>query len=165
MSTPQQPPAPHDSADDRDLDRDEGGNPAAEGRRVVPATGHDPGPQAADDGAGAAARPATETAARDSATGASGAEGGEGVALVRRKVRRAPNFVAFVVTGALLGFVVGAVVDLFGGSMLGATGALGAQLASMPYSAATTFGFLSTLGAVFGAAVGLGVALLLDRRG
>ncbi len=69
----------------------------------------------------------------------------------RLKVRRAPNVWAFVATGAVVGFVLGAVVDLF-------------TPATPGYSTVTTVAYFGALGLVVGALAGGALAVLLDRR-
>ena len=67
--------------------------------------------------------------------------------------RRYPNFVAFISTGAVLGFVVGSAVAYFGGGDTTETG--------RAYSASSSVLFLGVLGACV---LGLLAAVLLERR-
>jgi hypothetical protein len=62
---------------------------------------------------------------------------------------RTPSFKFFLVTGAVLGFVVGAVVAITGPD-------------ASNYSSGTAIGYLGVLGAVIGLALGGGIALLVD---
>lgn len=71
--------------------------------------------------------------------------------LVSARRRRDPNFVSFLVTGAVLGFVAGAALSLRGG-------------AAARYSEGSALGYLGVLGACMGALAAGVVAVLLDRR-
>ena len=66
--------------------------------------------------------------------------------------RRSPNFTRFIGTGALLGFVVGAVLALLGDPAPG-------------YSDVTAAGYIGAFGAAIGAMLAGVLAVLLDRRG
>jgi len=66
-------------------------------------------------------------------------------------VRRTPNFPAFLITGGLVGLVVGFSVSVFGP-------------AAVRYDAASEVGFLGLICAGLGVLVGGVVAVLLDRR-
>jgi len=69
---------------------------------------------------------------------------------------RRPNFVAFIATGVVLGFVVGSAVAYFGDEDTSRYGST--------YGAGTVVMFLGVLGAcVFGLLAAV-VAVLLDRR-
>lgn len=67
------------------------------------------------------------------------------------KVRRSPNFTAFLITGGLVGLVVGALVGLLGGG-------------DSRYDPLTALGFLGLIGAGLGVLVGGLAAVVLDRR-
>lgn len=68
-----------------------------------------------------------------------------------QRIHRYPNFVAFIATGAILGFIVGSFLATRGDEASG-------------YSTTTAVLFLGVLGAcVFGLLAAL-VAVLLDRR-
>ena len=68
----------------------------------------------------------------------------------RRPVRRAPNIVAFLITGTTIGLVVGAL--------------LGLQATGTDYSQITAIGLMAVIGAVTGAIVaGVAVALIEYR--
>lgn len=69
-----------------------------------------------------------------------------------RSAPRVPNFKRFLITGALLGFVVGAVISLMGDDVRG-------------YSAATGALFLGALGALLGAGLAGIFGIALDRSG
>lgn len=75
----------------------------------------------------------------------------------RLRVRRSVNYVAFLVTGAVLGFIVGVLVEL-----LGPTGGLAG--AAAPYTRSSTLAYLGVSGALAGTLIAGVVALLLDRR-
>jgi hypothetical protein len=62
---------------------------------------------------------------------------------------RTPNFTRFLLAGAVLGFVVGAIIAI-----------IGPQAGN--YSTNTAIGYLGVLGAVIGLALAGAVALLLD---
>lgn len=66
-------------------------------------------------------------------------------------IRRAPSFAAFIGSGAVLGFIVGALVSAFGPP-------------TPDYSGGTTLLFLGVGCAVVGALVGGVVAVVLDHR-
>lgn len=68
-----------------------------------------------------------------------------------RKVRRRPNFVAFLISGGLIGLVVGFFVSAFGP-------------AATSYGASSTVGFLGLISAGLGALVAGIIAVLLDTR-
>lgn len=73
-------------------------------------------------------------------------------------VRRAPNIVAFVLTGAVLGFILGAIVNQFG--PFG-----GADFPfQLNYSSTTSLFYLGTVAALLGAGIGAFVAVLFERR-
>jgi hypothetical protein len=67
------------------------------------------------------------------------------------RTRRYPNFAAFILTGAVVGFAVGSGLALFGDQVRG-------------YSRGTTVAFVGLFGACVLAMVGAVVAVLLDRR-
>jgi hypothetical protein len=69
---------------------------------------------------------------------------------------RRPNFVAFIATGVVLGFVVGSAVAYFGDADTAQYGRV--------YSAGTAVMFLGLLGACVFGMLGAIVAVLLDRR-
>ena len=69
----------------------------------------------------------------------------------RYHLRRAPRFRAFGITGALVGIVLGAV--------LARTPVAGEQ-----YTGRAVFGYLALILGLLGIAIGLGAAVLLDRR-
>ena len=69
-----------------------------------------------------------------------------------RSAPRIPNFKRFLITGALLGFVIGAVISLMGDDVRG-------------YSATTGALFLGAFGARRGAGLAGIVGILLDRSG
>jgi hypothetical protein len=66
--------------------------------------------------------------------------------------RRTPNFTRFIATGAILGFVVGAVASLFGDRAPG-------------LSENSALFYVGVFGAAIGAVLGALVAVALDRRG
>ncbi len=68
-----------------------------------------------------------------------------------RKVRRAPNFVAFLISGGLIGLLIGFLVSVFGPG-------------AISYDASATVGFLGLIFAGLGALVAGIIAVLLDRR-
>lgn len=70
--------------------------------------------------------------------------------------RRYPNFVAFIATGAILGFVAGSAVAYFGDD----TATYGKD-----YSLTSAVLFLGVVGALVFALLAAIVAVLLDRRG
>ncbi len=72
---------------------------------------------------------------------------------VRVRLRRAPRFGAFTLSGALLGLLVG-----------GAVAVLGPDQTQTDFSPATAAGYLGAIGLVLGAVIGAAVAVLLDRR-
>ncbi len=73
----------------------------------------------------------------------------------RLPVRRSVNYAAFLLTGAVAGFVLGGLLELVGPTP--STGAV--------YTGQSSFAFVAMLGALLGTLVGGVVALLLDRRG
>lgn len=76
----------------------------------------------------------------------------------RVRVRRAVNFKAFLIAGALVGLVIGAAVEIFGpAARLSETG-------TIVYTPVSTFSFLTVFFAFFGLLAGGVVALVLDRR-
>lgn len=70
---------------------------------------------------------------------------------IRREVRRDPNFMAFLVTGAVVGLVAGALVAVVGPS-------------SPMYGGTQAFGYLAVVFAGLGALAGGLVFAVLDRR-
>ena len=70
--------------------------------------------------------------------------------------RRYPNFVAFIATGAILGFVAGSAVAYFGDD---------AATYGKDYSVTSAVLFLGVVGALVFALLAAIVAVLLDRRG
>jgi hypothetical protein len=70
---------------------------------------------------------------------------------VRTTRRRTPNFRRFIITGTLLGFVVGAVIAVAGDS-------------APDYSAGSQIGFFGVLFGALGALLSALFAVLLDRR-
>ena len=70
--------------------------------------------------------------------------------VVRRRVRRTPNFLRFIITGAIIGFTVGALIAGAGPDMQG-------------YSTRTGVVLIGGILAAFGALAGAIVALLLER--
>ena len=68
-----------------------------------------------------------------------------------RKVGRRPNFVAFLISGGLIGLLVGFLFSVFGPAAVG-------------YDASSTLGFLGLLFAALGALVAGIIAVLLDTR-
>ena len=69
--------------------------------------------------------------------------------------RRSPNFVAFIATGAILGFVAGSAVAYFGDD---------ATTYGRDYSMTSAVLFLGLAGAALFALLAAVVAVLLDRR-
>ena len=69
-----------------------------------------------------------------------------------RSAPRIPNFKRFLITGALLGFVIGAVISFLGDDVRG-------------YSATTGALFLGALGAMLGAGLAGILGIVLDRSG
>lgn len=69
---------------------------------------------------------------------------------MRRRIRRAPNFAQFIITGALIGVIAGLVT--------------GAQGESGAYSDATAMGMFAVLFGGIGALLFAGLAVVLDRR-
>ena len=74
---------------------------------------------------------------------------------VRRRVRRAPDFRRFIITGALVGFVVGVIIANSGPDVQGYSSRTGAALIG---------GVLAAFGALAGAVVALILERLLNRR-
>lgn len=74
--------------------------------------------------------------------------------LVRHPVRRTPNFLRFAITGAVIGFVVGALV---------ATNSYDAPGYSQRTGIALIGGILAAIGALVGVAAGLVLEKLLNR--
>ena len=70
--------------------------------------------------------------------------------------RRYPNFVAFISTGAILGFIIGSAFAYYGGSNTTEFG--------RAYSASSSVLFLGIVGACVGGLLAAIVAVLLDRR-
>ena len=68
-----------------------------------------------------------------------------------RKVRRKPNFLAFLISGGLVGLLIGFVVSVFGP-------------ADARYGDSATLGFLGLIFAGLGVLAGGIIAVLLDRR-
>jgi hypothetical protein len=68
-----------------------------------------------------------------------------------RKVRRTPKFAAFLITGAVVGLLIGFFLSLRGP-------------ADAPYDASAALGFLGLICAGLGMLVGGIIAVLLDRR-
>jgi hypothetical protein len=68
-----------------------------------------------------------------------------------RKVRRRPNFAAFLISGGLIGLIVGFLMSVFGP-------------AAISYDASATLGFLGLIFAGLGVLAGAIIALLLDTR-
>jgi hypothetical protein len=69
----------------------------------------------------------------------------------RRKVRRKPNFLAFLISGGLVGLLIGFAVSVFGP-------------ADGRYGASATLGFLGLIFAGLGVLVAGIIAVLLDNR-
>lgn len=72
----------------------------------------------------------------------------------RLRVRRAVNYPAFLLSGAVAGFVLGGLLELLGPTV--STGSV--------YTRESSLAFVAVLGALLGVVVGGVVALLLDRR-
>ena len=70
--------------------------------------------------------------------------------------RRYPNFVAFIATGAILGFVIGSAVAYLGDD---------GDTSGHDYSVTSAVLFLGVTGAAVFALLAAVVAVLLDRRG
>ena len=68
-----------------------------------------------------------------------------------RKVRRTPNFPAFLISGGLVGLIVGVFVSVFGP-------------ADVRYDASASLGFLGLICAGLGVLVGGVIAVLVDKR-
>jgi hypothetical protein len=68
-----------------------------------------------------------------------------------RKAGRTPNFPAFLISGGLVGLLIGFLVSVFGP-------------ADDRYDASATLGFLGLIGAGLGVLVGGIIAVLLDKR-
>ena len=90
-----------------------------------------------------------------SARAAKGPEGGGSVDVVP-PTRRYPNFVAFISTGVILGFVIGSAFAYYGGSNTTEYG--------RTYSASSSILFLGVLGACVFGLIAAVVAVLLERR-
>lgn len=65
-------------------------------------------------------------------------------------IRRAPNLIAFLITGALLGALAGVLLGLLGP-------------ASLYYTRSAVVGFFLVIGVIVGAGVGSAVSLVIDR--
>ncbi|TWP38956.1 hypothetical protein [Leekyejoonella antrihumi] len=70
----------------------------------------------------------------------------------RRRVRRAPNLVAFLLTGGVIGVIVGAVIA-----------AVGADSATSNYSHSTSIGFFAVIFGALGVLVAAVVALIIEK--
>ncbi len=68
-----------------------------------------------------------------------------------RKIRRRPNFAAFLTTGGLIGLFVGFLVSVLGP-------------AAISYDASAAVGFIGLIFAGLGVLAGAVIALLLDTR-
>ena len=68
-----------------------------------------------------------------------------------RKAPRTPNFLAFLISGGLVGLLIGFLVSVFGP-------------AAERYDASATLGFLGLICAGLGVLVGGIIAVLLDKR-
>ena len=68
-----------------------------------------------------------------------------------RRARRAPNFLSFLITGGLVGLLIGALVSVFGP-------------AAERYDASAALGFLGLICAGLGALAGGIIAVLIDKR-
>ena len=68
-----------------------------------------------------------------------------------RKVRRRPNFAAFLITGGLVGLIVGFLLSAFGQP-------------DARYDASAALGFLGLICAALGVLAGGVIAVLLDKR-
>jgi hypothetical protein len=68
-----------------------------------------------------------------------------------RKVRRKPNFTAFLITGALVGLLIGLLLSVSGPG-------------DARYDASAVLGFLGLICAALGVLVGGIIAVLLDKR-
>ena len=88
---------------------------------------------------------------------ASPVSGDDPVVTVRMRVRRAPNFSAFIATGAVLGMIVGFLFDQFWPAIAGIEGA-------SPYAPATEASFFAAVVGLFGGLIGALVAIWLDKR-
>lgn len=93
---------------------------------------------------------------QDEPTGPAG-QGGERrqPRVVRRRVRRAPDFRRFIITGAIVGLIVGVIIANTGPDAQGYSARTGAALIG---------GVLAALGALVGAIVALVLERLLNRR-
>ncbi len=74
-----------------------------------------------------------------------------GSAPVRYRVRRAPKFRAFLLTGAILGLVIGVLIDVLGPT-------------DPRIQATSSLAFFAVVGAAVGACLAAIIAVLLDRR-
>jgi hypothetical protein len=73
---------------------------------------------------------------------------------VEVRLRRAPRYRAFVVTGIVLGVLIGAVLVL----------AVGAPVGDREYSDGTLLRYFGAIGGLLGAVLGAAAALLVERR-
>ena len=71
--------------------------------------------------------------------------------MTTRERRRSPNFKRFIITGALLGFLVGFITAVFGDP-------------APSYMAGSQLGYLGVMGAALGALVAGLVGVLVDRN-
>jgi hypothetical protein len=83
-----------------------------------------------------------------------------GTGVFRYRVRRAPNIWAFLVTGAVVGALVGFSVDYFGPD--GCAKAAGAGCTA-PYSPGVSLAYFLVLGAMAGVAVAATVVVAVDK--
>jgi hypothetical protein len=72
---------------------------------------------------------------------------------VQVTIRRAPKYAPFVLTGAIIGLLIG-----------GAFAVLGPDDTSTSFSGRTALGYLGAIGIVLGGIIGAGVAVLIERR-
>ncbi len=80
--------------------------------------------------------------------------------VTRRRVRRTPHIPAFLITGALLGAVLGIVVDVVGPDSRCSPTDSGCVA---PYQAGSTLGYLVTVGIILGIGLGAIAAVVLER--